>query len=104
MWSPNSIFYVHTDMLCKKRAHKCQYSEDELLTKHKDVAIQRGHTNNHAKAAEKSRKWRGGVAVYVLYMCVSQDTLCAVRSTIKHVITYDSKTITESKTPRHTQA
>lgn len=46
----------------------------------------------------------GGVAVYVLYMCVSQDTLCAVRSTIKHVITYDSKTITESKTPRHTQA
>lgn len=103
MLIPNSIFHVHTGMLCKRRAHKCQYSEDELLTKHKDVAIQRGHTEDHAKAAE-SRK-QGGVSVYVLYMCVSQDTLCAVRSTRKHVTKYDSKTKkTQSETPRHTQA
>lgn len=78
MWSPNSIFYVHTDMLCKKRAHKCQYSEDELLTKHKDVAIQRGHTNNHAKAAEKSRKWRGGGGcVCAVHVCVSGYAVCS---------------------------
>lgn len=69
----------------QKACTKGRYSEDELLTKHKYVIIQRGHTENHARAAEKSRKWRGEVAVYVLYMCVSQDTLCAVCSTIKHV-------------------
>lgn len=101
---PNSIFHVHADTLCNKRADKCQYSEDEPLTKHKHVAIQHGDTEKPCKSSRKEQKIEGGgVAVYVLYMCVSQDTLCAVSSWIKH-ITKDSNYKTEAKRPRHTQA
>lgn len=49
-----------------------------IVTTDKGVALQCGHGENHARAAEKSRKLRGGaVAVCVLYMCVSGYAVCS---------------------------
>lgn len=51
-----------------------------------NVDIQKIMQNQQKKAENGG----GEVAVYVLYMCVSQDTLCAASSWIKNDAKYDS--------------
>lgn len=68
---------MHIDTVHKKHARNCEDSEDQVVTTDKGVALQCGHGENHARAAEKSRKLRGGGGcVCTVHVCVSGYAVC----------------------------